>query len=432
MKVLVTGAYGFIGSAVIARLSAEGHRIVGVGRRIGEAARKRPDIQWLALDIGHAKSPENWLPHLQGVDAVVNCAGVLQDGLGDDVKAVQADGTIALFAACERGGVRRVIHISAIGVDRAQPTEFTATKFAADNDLVKRDLDWVILRPSVVYGRGAYGGSALLRAAATLPGAVPVFPDTGEIQLVHLDDVSATIAFFLKSDAPTHVTLELAGPERLSFSAIVQRFRQWFGLSKARELAVPRWFASFLFRCGDAASLLGWRPPVRTTAQRELTRGATGDPSAWQKLTGIEPRSLDQALAAEPASIQEKWFSRLYLLKPLMLGVLVLFWIGTGVLALGPGHGIAIGLMKEGGASEFTAKLTVVAASLLDIVIGGMMAIRSTVYYALLASIFFSLFYVVVGTAILPRLWSDPLGPMTKMWPVIVFTIVVLAVLDDR
>jgi uncharacterized protein YbjT (DUF2867 family) len=431
MKILVTGAYGFIGSAVTARLTQDGHKLVGVGRNVADAARKRPDIQWIAFDIGRAKSPDDWMPHLQGIDAVVNCAGVLQDGLADNVKAVQADGTIALFAACERAGIRRVIHISAIGVDRAQPTEFTATKLTADNDLAKRDLDWVILRPSVVYGRGAYGGSALLRAAAALPGFVPVFPDTGEIQLVHLDDVCETIVFFLKADTLARVTLELAGPERLSFPAIVQRFRQWFGLRPAREVLIPRWLATFAFKLGDAVSWLGWRPPVRTTAQRELTRGAVGDPSQWQKLTGIKARSLDQALT-EPASIQEKWFARLYLLKPLMLGVLVLFWIGTGLLALGPGHGIAVGLMKEGGASEFTAKLTVFAASILDIAVGSAMAIRSTAYYALLASIAFSLLYVVIGSAILPRLWADPLGPMTKMWPVIVFTIVTLAILDDR
>lgn len=432
MKILVTGAYGFIGSAVTARLAQNGHQLIGVGRNVADAARKQPDVQWIALDIGRAKSPEDWLPHVEGVDAVVNCAGVLQDGLGDDVKAVQADGTIALFAACERAGIRRVIHISAIGVDRAQPTEFTATKLIADRDLEKRDLDWVILRPSVVYGRGAYGGSALLRATAALPGFVPVFPDTGEIQLVHLDDVSETIVFFLKADTLARVTLELAGPERLSFAAIVQRFRQWFGLRKAREVPIPRWLATFAFKLGDAVSWLGWRPPVRTTAQRELTRGAVGDPSQWQKITGINARSLDQALSAEPASIQEKWFARLYLLKPLMLGVLVLFWIGTGLLALGPGHSHAVGLMLEGGASAFTAKLTVFAASILDIAVGSAIAIRSTVYYALAASIVISLLYVVIGSAILPRLWADPLGPMTKMWPVIVFTIVTLVILDDR
>ena len=55
---------------------------------------------------------------LQGIDAVVNCVGVLQDGARDDVRRVQVEATTALFAACERGGVRRVIHISAIGASR--------------------------------------------------------------------------------------------------------------------------------------------------------------------------------------------------------------------------------------------------------------------------------------------------------------------------
>jgi hypothetical protein len=187
-----------------------------------------------------------------------------------------------------------------------------------------------------------------------------------------------------------------------------------------------------VFKLGNAVSWLGWRPPVRTTAQRELMRGAVGDPTQWTRATGISPRSLEQALAREPASVQEKWFARLYLLKPVMIGVLVLFWIGTGLLALGPGHGHAMGLMKEGGASEEIAKLTVFAASIMDIVVGIAMAIKTTAYYALLASLFISLFYVVVGSAILPRLWADPLGPMTKMWPVIVFTIATIFMLDDR
>lgn len=432
MKILVTGAYGFIGSAVTARLSADGHQLVGVGRSTKDAARRRPDIKWIRLDIGRAKSPEAWLPHLEGVEAVVNCAGLLQDSLRDDVRTVQTDGTIALFEACERAGVRRVIHISAIGVDREQPTEFTATKLIADQDLQKRELDWVILRPSVVYGRGAYGGSALLRASAVLPGFVPVFPGAGDIQLVHLDDVCETVAFFLKEGAPARVTLELAGPERLPLHAIVQRFRQWFGLSKGREIAVPRWLAPLLFRAGDAVSWLGWRPPVRTTAQRELTRGAVGEPGAWQKLTGIKPRSLDQALNAEPASIQEKWFARLYLLKPLILGVLVLFWIGTGLLALGPGYGHAVSLMKEAGAGDAVARWATLSGSVLDIVIGGGIAIRNTAYYALIASVVVSLVYIAAGTAILPRLWADPLGPLMKIVPAIALTIAALAILDDR
>jgi hypothetical protein len=64
---------------------------------------------------------------------------------------------------------------------------------------------------------------------------------------------------------------------------------------------------------------------MRSTAGREIVRGAVGDASEWVQLTGIEPQSLDVALAAEPASVQERWFAQLYFLKPLLLGVLSLF-----------------------------------------------------------------------------------------------------------
>jgi uncharacterized protein YbjT (DUF2867 family) len=107
----------------------------------------------VALDIASAREPEKWLPVLNGVDAVVNCAGVVQDGGRENTVGVHAAGVGALFDACEQRGVHRVIHLSAIGVDRAQPSSFSATKYAGDRHLMARDLDWVILRPSVVLGR---------------------------------------------------------------------------------------------------------------------------------------------------------------------------------------------------------------------------------------------------------------------------------------
>ena len=64
----------------------------------------------------------DWLPLLEGFDAVVNCVGVLQDGMHDDVQRIQGAATTALFAACERAGINRVVHISAIGAsDRRRP-----------------------------------------------------------------------------------------------------------------------------------------------------------------------------------------------------------------------------------------------------------------------------------------------------------------------
>ena len=203
------------------------------------------------------------------------------------------------------------------------PTAFSQTKHAADAALMSLDIDWVILHPSMVLGRGAHGGSALLRGLAALP-VLPVVPDTQPLQVVHLDDLVATIMFFLNPAAPARQALQIVGPERYSLTDLVQLFRRWLGWRPVGNVRMPPWLATSLFRLGDAVSLLGWRPPVRSTVQREIARGSVGDPGQWTRLTGIKPRALPAALAAEPASVQERWFARLYLLKPLVFGVLVL------------------------------------------------------------------------------------------------------------
>src|ERR1700752_3913812 len=99
MRVLVTGASGLIGGAVSARLLAAGHQGVGIARSTVRPARRFPAVQWIALDIAARTRPETWLLLLTGVDAVVNCAGVLQDSPGDSTHGVHVDGIGTLFAA---------------------------------------------------------------------------------------------------------------------------------------------------------------------------------------------------------------------------------------------------------------------------------------------------------------------------------------------
>jgi uncharacterized protein YbjT (DUF2867 family) len=297
LNVLLTGATGFIGTAVAARLIADGHRVTGVGRR---KVPPFPLTHWIELDLREADRPERWLPHLAGIDAVVNCAGVLQDNARDSTAGAHVTAPAALFAACERMGVKKVTQVSAVGVESGT-TEFSRTKARGDAALAATNLDWIILRPSVVVGRSAYGGSALFRALASLP-VLPRVSGAGRLQVVQLDDLVATVAFFLRPDAPARLHLDITGPERLSFEEIVAAYRRWLGRKPARLVSMPGGLVGAAFHLGDFAGWLGWRSPMRSTARMELQRGAIGDNSAWRTATGIAPRSLADALAAEPAS----------------------------------------------------------------------------------------------------------------------------------
>jgi uncharacterized protein YbjT (DUF2867 family) len=430
MRILLIGASGLIGSAAAARLKRDGHEIVAVGRGGGSAARRVPVDSWVKLDLRQATTPEAWLPHVVGIDAVVNCAGVLQDSPRDSPGKVHRDMPLALWLACETAGVRRVIHFSALGVDRGGITDFSRSKLEGDAALEASGLDWVILRPSVVVGRPAYGGSALFRGLA----ALPVFArpaEAGPVDVVQLDDVAETVARLLAPGAPSRVALELSGPDRLAFDEIVAAYRRWLGWTPAKSFAAPGWVMGLAYRGGDALAWLGWRPPIRSTAGKEIRRGAIGDNEAWRRATGIEPQPLAAALAANPASVQERWFSRLYLLKPVAIGTFALFWLLTGLISLGPGYGRATRYMLEGGGAALSEP-SVIAGGLADIAVACAIAWRSTTRLGLWAALGISVFYIVAGTILLPDLWADPLGPMMKIWPILALNLVCLAILEER
>src|SRR5436190_6663451 len=145
MRVLILGASGLIGSALAARLATQGHSVVAVSRHKHFTESLVPIAQ-VTIDIAGATEPAHWLPHLNGIDAVANCAGVLQDSPRDSTQGVHVKGVVSLFAACAQADVRRVVHLSAVGVDRRRETAFSRSKRAGEEALMACDLDWVILR----------------------------------------------------------------------------------------------------------------------------------------------------------------------------------------------------------------------------------------------------------------------------------------------
>jgi len=429
MRVLVTGATGLIGSTLCARLAAEGHHVIAVVRP-GSSPLPAGAAQIVEIDMALATGAQVWAEHLLGVNAVVNCVGALQDSAREDVVGVHVTGAAALFRACEKLGIRRVIHFSAIGVDRAQPSAFSSTKLEGDRLLMERDLDWVILRPSVVLGRNVFGASALIRGLSALPIAL-IVDRTAPLQVVQLDDVAATVSFFIQPTAPAQVALELAGPEQLPMDEVVARYRQWQGWPPARRQTLPGWATNLLYRAGDLVSALGWRPPVRSTARKEIERGAVGNPRPWRSMTGIVPTSLSSALMREPVTVQDRWFAQLYFLKPVIFLILPFFWIATGIISLTVGFTDGILLMHRAG-TEVLAVPGVVAGAIADIVVGVAIAYRPAARWGLYGAMALSLFYAVAGSLLLPELWKEPLGPLMKIWPILVLHFVALAILKER
>jgi hypothetical protein len=216
-----------------------------------------------------------------------------------------------------------------------------------------------------------------------------------------------------------------------TLGGVVAAFRRRFGVPEPR-VRLPGWLINAGARLGDLAALLGWSPPIRTTALAEMRRGVDGDPGIWIGETGIEPSPLEETLSRLPPTVQEKWFARLYLLKPLALGCLSLFWIASGLIALLPAFWPAATILTEHGFAPSIAAPVTVASSLADILVGAGIAMRRTCRTALIAGIALSLFYMLGAAIITPDMWIEPLGALVKTAPAIVLMMVALAILDDR
>lgn len=432
MHVLVTGAYGLIGSACLAQLHQQGHEPVGLGREVAAARRRFPYARWIAANVRALTAPAAWRVHLDGIDAVVNCLGVLQDGARDDVRRVQVAATCALFDACRAAGIRRVIHVSMIGAEKAAPTEFARSKTEADDYLMGLDLDWLILRPALVLSPAAYGGTAMLRAIAACPLVTPIVPADARIQTVSVADVARTVAFALDPGAPSRAIWQLAHPHVHRLADIVLAMRGWLGGPARPVWRVGDGIARAVAACADALSWLGWRSPARTTALRQLSAGVVGAPAAWTAATGIAPQSLAEIFAERPANVQDRWHARLYLVKPLAIAALALFWIVSGLVTIGPGYGSAAAQLAAGGLPAALVGPAVFWGGVFDVVLGLLVAVRRLTRPMLILMLVVTPFYLLIGTLLAPHLWLDPLGPFLKIVPVLLATVFTLAIVDER
>lgn len=429
MRVLVTGAYGFIGAHVVAALIAADHEVVCAvrGARIDS---RFPGIAAIACDMAHDVHPEAWLPRLASIDAVVNVAGILREHGTNTFTAIHEQAPQALFRACQQRGVRRIIQISALG--NPADGEFIASKHRGDAMLAALDLDWIVLRPSLVYGtRGSYGGTSLLRALAALPGAVPL-PQGGSqrVQPLAVEDVGAAVAAALDRPECARRVLELVGPEAMTLRDYLSAWRRWLGFGRIRVWPVPLGWARLLAALGDRFG----NGPLCRTMMRMLERGNVASRDALPRLheeLGITPRTLLRALDEAPSQVQDRWHARLYFLLPTLRILMALLWIVSGVVGwLTSARDIAA-LTLGNPMPAHTALLLARMTGSLDLLLGVLCLLRWRPGWVLGVMLVMVLGYTLGVGLLWPAQWLAPFGGLAKNLPLLAALAILLAT-DER
>lgn len=428
MKILILGATGFIGSEVMRSLHGRGHSITGLARSVRRAKDKWPFANWISADLAHMTQAPDWDVLVRDHDAIVNCAGALQDGLSDDLAATQEKAMLALYEEAAQAGGRLLIQISARTAGAAADLPFLATKRRADAALAASGLPYVILRPALVVGRNAHGGTALVRALASFPLMLPLVNGAMPVRTVAVEDVATAVNAAINGEILPGSDLELVAEELLTLQDVVTAHRQWLGLPPAPVVNLPAAFMRPVSLVADAAGALGWRSPLRSTAMTVMSEGIVTDDEARPRTLSLRP--LTQTLAAHPSGVQDLWFARSYLLKPLVILCLSLFWLLSGLVPLLNINGAAahfLPFMPQAPAVALT-----LATCLLDIALGVTVLLRPLARKALIGMLLVSAAYLAGGSLLEPGLWLDPLGPLVKVLPSIALTLVALATLDER
>ena len=290
--IALTGATGFIGRHLLEELPRRGYRIRVLLRRPAEVP---PGASGAV--IGDIASPRNMAAALRDVDAVVHSAALAHAMSGrpeDDYRTINTEATVALARAAERAGVKRFVFLSSIRAqsgptadrllteeDAPAPTDaYGRSKLAAEQGLAGLGLDWVALRPVLVYGPGVKGNMAALIELARSPLPLPLGGLRGRRSVLAVENLTAAVDAVLRVAEPIRRPLIVADPDPVTVPEMVAALREGLGrrpgllpvpagLLRAiarlagREEQFER-LAGSLVATPEALRRVGWQPAVAT------------------------------------------------------------------------------------------------------------------------------------------------------------------------
>ena len=236
MRVLVTGAAGYLGGAVVPALVTSGFLVRALVR--GTPPEHLRETEVVRGDVVTGAGVE---AAAADCAAVVHLVGIIRERPGATMAGVHVEGTRRVLRAAQRAGARRFVHLSAVGADVRGPTAYQRSKGAAEALVTSSDLAWTVIRPTVVFGPGGPGDN-LVRQLGGLLSAAPWVPVVGDgrylLQPVAAPDVATLCARSLQSPATAGGIYEAGGPERLTYLEVLRRIAAASG-RPLRPLHVP-------------------------------------------------------------------------------------------------------------------------------------------------------------------------------------------------